>query len=197
MSPRPPVEAIPTRYAGHRFRSRLEARWAVFFDAAGIPWDYEPEGYRLGDRHFYLPDFFLPDCGTWVEVKGAESKLDRALVELAATRLPKIKGSGEQGPRLLLLGTHPEPGDGDHDWGWWGFDPDWQYPETVNAALWGFGYYSKNRRPWWLDNQYGPPPASHLPGWLTPQYTPNSIGCPDAYAAARSARFEHGESGAA
>jgi hypothetical protein len=32
---------------GYRFRSRLEARWAVFFDVAGIPWQYEPEGFDL------------------------------------------------------------------------------------------------------------------------------------------------------
>jgi hypothetical protein len=27
------IQAIETVYRGHRFRSRLEARWAVFFDA--------------------------------------------------------------------------------------------------------------------------------------------------------------------
>ena len=30
------IKAIETYYKGYRFRSRLEARWAVFFDAAGI-----------------------------------------------------------------------------------------------------------------------------------------------------------------
>jgi hypothetical protein len=38
---------IETLYRGYRFRSRLEARWAVFFDRARIPWRYEPEGYDL------------------------------------------------------------------------------------------------------------------------------------------------------
>jgi hypothetical protein len=32
------IVAIPTRYKGYHFRSRLEARWAVFFDALGIKW---------------------------------------------------------------------------------------------------------------------------------------------------------------
>ena len=44
----------------------------MFFDALGIEWQYEPEGFRVGldgDRP-YLPDFFLPEHGTWVEVKG-------------------------------------------------------------------------------------------------------------------------------
>jgi len=44
------MKAIPTRYAGCHFRSRLEARWAVFFDRLGVAWQYEPEGYDLGGR---------------------------------------------------------------------------------------------------------------------------------------------------
>lgn len=30
------IKPIETHYNGYRFRSRLEARWAVFFDALGI-----------------------------------------------------------------------------------------------------------------------------------------------------------------
>ena len=41
------VRAIETRYAGYRFRSRLEARWAVFFQTLGTPWLYEPQGYEI------------------------------------------------------------------------------------------------------------------------------------------------------
>ncbi len=41
------MKPIETEYKGYRFRSRLEARWAVFFDACGVDWEYEPEGYRL------------------------------------------------------------------------------------------------------------------------------------------------------
>ena len=41
------IAAIQTRYAGCRFRSRIEARWAVFFDALGIRWEYEPQGFDL------------------------------------------------------------------------------------------------------------------------------------------------------
>ena len=50
------IKAIETKYKGYRFRSRLEARWAVFFDAIGLDWDYEAEGYDL-DGVYYLPDF--------------------------------------------------------------------------------------------------------------------------------------------
>jgi hypothetical protein len=52
------IKAIETSYKGYRFRSRLEARWAVFFDAAGIKWEYEPEGFDI-DGTLYLPDFRL------------------------------------------------------------------------------------------------------------------------------------------
>ncbi|EOS73258.1 hypothetical protein C819_03983 [Lachnospiraceae bacterium 10-1] len=53
------MKAIQTEYKGYLFRSRLEARWAVFFDACGVDWEYEPEGYDLGNGIHYLPDFLL------------------------------------------------------------------------------------------------------------------------------------------
>ena len=53
------IKAIETRYKGYRFRSRLEARWAVFFDALCIEWEYEREGFVLPYGP-YLPDFWLP-----------------------------------------------------------------------------------------------------------------------------------------
>lgn len=62
------IKAIETHWRGHRFRSRLEARWAVFFDVLGVPWEYEPQGFVLGGTP-YLPDFWLPSLGLWVEVK--------------------------------------------------------------------------------------------------------------------------------
>jgi hypothetical protein len=63
------LKPIETRYKGYRFRSRLEARWAVFFDALGIEWEYEKEGYDLGEAGWYLPDFWLPGEKLFVEVK--------------------------------------------------------------------------------------------------------------------------------
>ncbi len=64
------IKAIETTYKGYRFRSRLEARWAVFFDALGLKWEYEPEGFELGGGVRYLPDFRLPAMNCWVEIKG-------------------------------------------------------------------------------------------------------------------------------
>lgn len=74
------IKAIETSYRGYRFRSRLEARWAVFFDALSIPWVYESEGFDLGSGERYLPDFLLTMSipveyappirqSVWVEIK--------------------------------------------------------------------------------------------------------------------------------
>ena len=60
-----------TAYNGHNFRSRTEARWAVFFDMMGIRYFYEYEDFKVGAKR-YLPDFFLPDNfpdGCFAEVK--------------------------------------------------------------------------------------------------------------------------------
>lgn len=64
------MQAIETIYNGYRFRSRLEARWAVFFDALGIPYEYEKEGYELDGGVRYLPDFWLPQYQAYIEIKG-------------------------------------------------------------------------------------------------------------------------------
>jgi len=64
----PDIKAIPTQYKGYKFRSRLEARFAVFFDALNQGFRYEPEGYNLERGLNYLPDFFL-DAGYFVEIK--------------------------------------------------------------------------------------------------------------------------------
>lgn len=69
------IKAIETVYKGYKFRSRLEARWAVFFDALGIKWQYELEGFDLGGT-WYLPDFWLLDYHKWVEIKPTEQHLD-------------------------------------------------------------------------------------------------------------------------
>lgn len=63
-------KALETAYAGCRFRSRLEARWALFFDAIREPWRYEVAGFQLSDGVWYLPDFWLPEMNLWLEVKG-------------------------------------------------------------------------------------------------------------------------------
>ena len=66
------IKAIECRYAGRKFRSRREARWAVLFDHLDLDWVYESEGYVLDDDTCYLPDFELrlpSKTRIWVEVK--------------------------------------------------------------------------------------------------------------------------------
>lgn len=54
------LKPIQTKYKGYHFRSRLEARWAVFFDGMGLDWTYEVEGYQLKKSYNgYLPDFLV------------------------------------------------------------------------------------------------------------------------------------------
>jgi hypothetical protein len=70
------IKPIETYYNGYRFRSRLEARWAVFFDAMGIKYEYEPEGFAMSDGTAYLPDFYLPESKQYFEVKGVMKETD-------------------------------------------------------------------------------------------------------------------------
>lgn len=63
------MKPIETVYKGIRFRSRLEARWAVFFDCLGIEWRFEPDVFTLCKLGKYVPDFYLPQIGCYGEVK--------------------------------------------------------------------------------------------------------------------------------
>jgi hypothetical protein len=62
------LKPIETHYLGCRFRSRLEARWAVFFEALGIKWWYEPEGFSL--RYDYKE--FVANRAILLEMTGDE-----------------------------------------------------------------------------------------------------------------------------
>lgn len=69
------IKPIETYYNGYRFRSRLEARWAVFFDSLGIVYEYEPQGFNIGHNERYLPDFYLPNLNYYIEVKGKNNHM--------------------------------------------------------------------------------------------------------------------------
>ena len=92
------IKAIETVYNGYRFRSRLEARWAVFFDAMEIKYQYEPEGWQLADGTRYLPDFLLERMGMWIEVKsGSPSQKE-------LQKLISLKRETKQ-PTAMICGT--------------------------------------------------------------------------------------------
>ena len=105
------IRAKPTTYKGVRFRSRLEAKWACFFDLAGWRWEYEPI-----DTEGWVPDFVLQgDAGnTWVEVKPIEwvgQSVD-SYIKQARDRpdLTKVWGQDRE---ALILGLYPVPSDYD------------------------------------------------------------------------------------
>lgn len=83
------IKAKPTLYNAINFRSRLEARWAVFFDNLGIDYDYEPETFKVPNGDQYTPDFYLPHVygrdekkGIFLEIKhGDWSKTDDKKIE--------------------------------------------------------------------------------------------------------------------
>ena len=108
------TKAIQTRYKGYHFRSRLEARWAVFFDAMGLEWEYEPEGFELPSGEWYLPDFFLPitysdfpyeSAGYWFEVKAAtptDCEIDRMVQLCIMTGHCGKMAYGQVGKNMLI-----------------------------------------------------------------------------------------------
>jgi hypothetical protein len=201
----PPIKAIETEYAGCRFRSRLEARWAVFFDTLGIKWRYEPQGYELPSGR-YLPDFMVSASllgahdEIYTEVKGSLNHFEFVRLVKAAIELPPISG-GPWWPQPLVLGEIPRPG---RAWiharievgsGCWGLRSTyfgWHINEPMLVPL---GEAVPYKLPW-LDEM----PMDHsaaLCDWLTgPTESSRLTVDPridDAYRAARSARFEFGE----
>lgn len=96
-------QAIATTYQGIRFRSRLEAKWAAWFDAVSWPWVYEPV-----DLQGYIPDFVLmfPAGSIAVEVKPAF-----AWADVAASAAPKIEASGWTEDALIVGASLFDPSD--------------------------------------------------------------------------------------
>ena len=214
------AKPIETRYRGHRFRSRLEARWAVAFDAAQIQWNYEPEGFTLDLIGPYLPDFWLPQLNAWAEVKPVEP----TLLELQKARALSI-GTGN--PVLLLVGKPAmasywaiwegcglvkpwKPGDDPEervhadDITYKAFLEDGSCVRVSDFNLWGFSF-----RDWQKHREATPFNCDSLALFPDDDQFPFPTPCTDLHPswfertamkpvdAAASARFEFGESGAA
>lgn len=225
------IQAIETSYKGCRFRSRLEARWAVFFDALDIPWEYEPQGWEMDGGARYLPDFWLPEQRDWVEVKGA-TPTGKELGKISAFS----RELDHRDKRLkLFVGGIPEPDAdyvGQHEKLWhWEASVKMSTARLADPSTWRLGIdeltnlgpapqsTAQLTRPWtwwrtpggrwrretWLQCKRGhlfsavPCLSCHMCAdagdWFHDNRTTQRIR--DAYSAARSARFEHGESGPA
>ena len=186
------ITPIQTHYAGFHFRSRLEARWAVFFQEMGIRFDYEPDGFRLGDRA-YLPDFWLPDIGCWIEIKGIQPTEDeQGLVSRLAMETGK--------PAYLFFGSLQEQiGATEHPQG-----------ESAYSFIPGAATLPNGEMTVWSDHCQGWAQCTtcrvkgitymgrtdylvHTPGcsMADQKYTPGCVSGP--FALAQYARFEHGE----
>lgn len=184
------IKAIETKYKGYRFRSRLEARWAVFFDALGLRWEYEKEGFDLGKAGWYLPDFWLPELNCWVEIKPREwndgqdfwwasGATEKKASAIARSSSPVFVVSGEPWPdEYKCCVFYNEEG----------ADAPMYFAECLQCGKFGITYggwtgYVRCDCTWnTLDK-----PSHKEDGTETPRLLA-------AYEAARSARFEHGES---
>ncbi len=176
------ITAIETQYKGYRFRSRLEARWAVFFDALNIKWQYEQEGYNLNGI-MYLPDFYLNDAMCYAEVK-PYGLSDDEIVKINSLAL-------ESGKKVILLVGVPddtkylvaEPHDTAEIFG--------SQDELIRIISDPCNYIilSSNKRRCLFYSENGADSRKDVSGSRTPH---NDF--KRAVISSRSARFEHGES---
>lgn len=184
-----PIKAIETRYKGYRFRSRLEARWAVFFDALGIEWQYEPEGFELATGR-YLPDFYLPGVrgGIWVEVKGTRpSPRELAALESLVMETKK-EGTFRVGEPMLNCSDAPD--DFDNYIYWPSFNTDgticadgpYLFCVCLHCGKVGFEFDGRG------DRVCG---GEHVSKDGDKGYSAQSAKITAAALAARGARFEH------
>ena len=195
------IRAIETRYKGYRFRSRLEARWAVFFDALEIPWEYEPEGYDLGTTGppgdqivypWYLPDFRI-DGAMFVEIKprfskplsnGEEKRFIASGMVDAIVNLPRLSQVTQQ--RSMLLSGSPWVGE--YDLFLFEGDDPWAHAERVIA--WEFADCRKCDGLWLANDDYGATAIicrCDAEKWKTPIIHGERV--MRAFQSARSARF--------
>lgn len=194
------LKAIETEYKGYLFRSRLEARWAVFFDTLGIEYEYEPEGFELGDGMRYLPDFWLPGLEWWIEVKHGNYKesikTDKAhlFAEQTGERIYTFFGMVNPSDSEFSRFGWDYPDSGRDGWaiayfGGHGYDLPYFFCECPYCHAIGIEYAGFSQR------------IKHAPGctdenieWGRGQNA-NAQRIMAAYKAARHARFEHGHKG--
>lgn len=202
------MKAIQTQYKGYKFRSRLEARFAVMFDALGLKWQYEPEGYDLGEAGWYLPDFYLPDLDVWVEVKAkplnAEER-EKAFALSSFTNKPVVELCEIPDPDTLA-----KVGCMVVKW-YYGIDcerltdiptmpmlVDYYFEQTAQENVFDWEEFAKTAVLWDSENhkkRYCKPHTHHFKTGAISEQESFSFGAKlyNAAIRARSARFEHGE----
>jgi len=125
------MKSIDTFYNGNYYRSRLEARWAVFFENLGIKYQYEPEGFKNEKGECYLPDFYLPDTYLRSKLKGVYIEIKPDSYELS-----EVKCSEWFEKPLVLFKGNPDKniwgGDNRGDGGY----ECWKYQWDNNMLFW-------------------------------------------------------------
>ena len=159
------IKAIDTLYKGNYFRSRTEARWAVYFDALGVRWEYEKEGYDLGDGLRYLPDFWFPDYEAYGEVKPTD--------ELSDIEKRKITQLARQTEKLVIIFSGIPSAN------------------SSRALLWRGGTWRLTLNGSERIAPFGCPPRLGLVVVTSPQYHAGKKRL-DAIRKAQTKRFEHG-----
>lgn len=196
------MQAIETYYAGCWFRSRIEARWAVFFNNLGLAWEYEQQGFFVGAGRDtrYLPDFRLPWLGLFLEVKPSPADIvDPEGVKLWEYFAGMVATEWDSGRTAMLCGPIPDPDSVDE------YGPPrsyYRYEQPVVMledwhAAWCACPTGEH-----FDIQYQARGGRILCGCPRIQddrqyLTGNHPRILAAYRAARSARFEHGQRPAA
>lgn len=190
------IKAIETEYKGYRFRSRLEARWAVFFDVCRVRWEYEPEGFVLSNGQYYLPDFLLHDVegratgDLYVEVKGKMTEADaKKIYSFSGWEMSR---TGIENPILIVAGipegdSIPDIEDYCQAWGYQGFPGIQGGPYPFNFETIDGDYFVAHPGINWNGHfeLFGDD------GTYTRER--NDIATERAFRIARQARFEHGE----
>lgn len=189
------IKAIETIYNGYKFRSRLEARWAVFFDSLGVQWEYEKEGYRFSDGTQYLPDFWLPGLKYWIEIKGQYP------TEVEINKINRLHtGTGRDS--FILYGNIPSS----REIYEYISDDYFQMREVIEGMLPQYGCigamqeYGLMHFVWsccrYHDDNLALRSDDFGGGWCCKGYGAARVDDPRliaAYTAARQVRFEHGE----
>ena len=184
------MKAIETYYKGYRFRSRAEARWAVFFDALGAAWMYEPDGVELQNGMWYLPDFYLPESNTFVEVKGVLSEKEAAKINAFASECGKAVVVGYSDMTFAAYVWFGEYGCVEYL-----IEKDFSFLcecRRCHRMFFGenVGYYGCKCCGYYDgDNTFDIALDGTLDGWNTNSYHRAYLAVKDA----RQARFEHGE----
>jgi hypothetical protein len=97
---------VKTQYNGVNFRSRLEAKWAAFFDLAGWRWEYEP----AGEYGYWIPDFVVwgrDESPIPTEVKPIEWEGDGKAWRRQVVEYPGLAKARQWKHEVLILGARP------------------------------------------------------------------------------------------